>query len=126
MLALCWTGVDFKHNSVSIPAGFIKRKVCGPLKYGTLPKLILENGTTLHQSESLLRYVGARWKGPGGECLYPPTDQPQQRFWVDVCLARGNAYISKSATAFLAPLYDGYKKYAENSLIWMADDGPLD
>jgi len=73
-LALCYAGVDFEHCAVSIPGGFIKRKVCGPLKYGTLPKLKTESGTLLHQSESLLRYVGARWKGKEGECLYPAAD----------------------------------------------------
>ena len=71
---LYYCGVDFVDTEVSVPMGFVKRKVCGPLKYGTLPKLILENGTTLHQSQSITRYIGNRFRGANGETLYPGTD----------------------------------------------------
>lgn len=43
--SLWYMGVDFEDDQVSIPVGFIKRKVCGPMKYGSLPKCRLENGT---------------------------------------------------------------------------------
>ena len=82
---LYYANVDFDDEHVST-GGFIKRKVCGPLKYGTLPKLKLENGTLLHQSGSIARYIGSRFKGCKGECLYPPANDPMGRFWADVLL----------------------------------------
>jgi len=78
--------VDYDDCHVSIPGGFIKRKVCGPMKYGNLPKLQLQNGTLLHQSGSIARYIGNSFKGRNGERLYPAASDPMGRFWVDMIL----------------------------------------
>jgi len=40
-LGLLYSSTPFEDDAVTIPGGFIKRKVCGPMKYGSLPKMTL-------------------------------------------------------------------------------------
>lgn len=86
-----YCGKEFVDTRVSIPMGFVKRKVCGPMKYGSLPKLILPNGTELHQTLSATRYMGRAFKGCNGEVLYP--EDPMNRYWIDIALERSNSFV---------------------------------
>ena len=90
-LPLMYCNVNFVDDTVSI-GGYIKARICGGLKYNSMPKMILENGTTIHQTNSIARYIGKTHKGAKGEVLYPPPSELMQRYWVDVLLEKQNDF----------------------------------
>jgi glutathione S-transferase len=94
------------------------------MKYGTLPKLYLPNGTIMHQSIAITRYMGRVFKGSKGEELYPAD--PMNRFWIDIALEKSGALVNELALGFASSLGPGYKKYRENADKFLAIGGPFE
>ena len=124
---LLYLGVDFEDDIVSL-GGFVMAKVTKPkwFKYGSVPKLTLENGTVLHQAEAIMRYLGNRFKGPDGGDMYPPADELMARMCVDIALAQSNAMIQEFLDAYANPFGKGWKQYDENARKYMAENGPFE
>lgn len=71
-LACILNGVDFEDNRVQ-REDWVKMK--DSTKYGQMPLLELEDGTTIAQSDAILRYVGSLGSGK----LYPQDPRAQAK-----------------------------------------------
>ena len=76
--------------------------------WGQVPCLTLDDGKQLYQSNAILRYLGANYKGKKGETLYPKHANPELAWEIDNLLDYTEDHFSKIA-AFSIPLVPAYK-----------------
>lgn len=76
--------------------------------WGSLPVLHCEDGTKLYQSMAIFRYVGRKYKGAKGECLYPGACNPHQTVEQDKMLTLADNFKSQ----YVPIVYPGDPGYA--------------
>ena len=108
-LALAYCNVDFEDNCISFDV-FARKKKGGAYPYGQLPVLYLDDGTVMSQSNTILRYVCAKYKGRNGETLYPGAADPMLSYTIDEIIDFLEEFVPKIRFLYLqkmgTPEYD--------------------
>ena len=118
-LILHYCDVDFYDCQVTMEE-FGSRKLAGDIEYGVLPILTLKNGTKLHQSEAIARYLGRTYRGSNNEVLYPSNKEPGLMHQIDQVMELATSLLSKYAP-FTIPFLPTYR-YKQDLLLNFMDD----
>ena len=74
---------------------FAKKKAGGKYPNGQVPVLHLEDGTCLHQTRAIARFIARTYKGKKGEDLYPAHNDPLLAYDIDEILDFGEDIVPK-------------------------------
>lgn len=102
-----------------------KNKASGYLRYGTVPKLTLGDGTEMYQSNAICRFIGKKYKGMKGEQLYPPNSCPEAMHAVDELLELGTDFLGKYGS-FTVDFMPGYANREQEWKDFLATGGFLE
>ena len=113
------TGTDFEDYKMDF-ATFGANKAAGKYKFGQVPMLVLDDGTELYQTASIMRYLG---KTLGNGAMYPGNKDPMNSYQQE-CIMAENDKLLMTFVDFLVPIRPGYKDKDTHFLNFITEHFP--